>query len=156
MSSCFQHPQTVITSAAAALAPGGWLEFQDLVVPMRCLDTSWKGSHLERWTNMIMACVARSGRDPSCAQRYPDMFQAAGLVDVEERHFVWPSNGWVRGRQMKRLASWFRKDLSDGLEGLSLRLLMGVGGMAREEVEELISGVRVDLEDTKLHCYMPL
>lgn len=92
----------------------------------------------------------------SYSQRYPELFRAAGLVDVEERHFVWPTNGWVRDRHLKKLAPWFRKDLGDGLEGLSLRFLMGVGGMAREEVEGLLQAVRRDLEDSKLHCYMPV
>lgn len=152
--SCFTHPQKVITSAAASLAPGGWLEFQDMIVPIQCLDDSWNGSHLERWSQIMVACATRAGRDLSYSQRYGDMFRAAGLVDVEERYFVWPSNGWARGMHMKRLATWFRKDICDGLEGLSLRLLMGVGGMARAEVEELIEGVRTDLADSRLHCYL--
>lgn len=69
---------------------------------------------------------------------------------------MWPTNSWARGKRLKRLATWFRRDISDGLEGLSLRLLMGVGGMAREEVEELIAGVRTDLANPQLHCYMPV
>lgn len=129
---------------------------QDLVIPMRCIDSSWAGSHLERWGQLLVSCAKRCGRDTDYSSRYPEMFRAAGLVDVEERHFVWPSNNWVKGKQMKRLATWFRKDLSDGLEGLSLRLLMGVGGMERAEVEELIEGVKVDLADPRLHCYMPV
>lgn len=152
--SCFRSPQTVINSAAAALSPNGWLEFQDFIIPMQCLDNSWDGSNLKRWSCLFVECARRVGRDMSSSTRYAAMFRAAGLVDVEERRFVWPTNSWARGKRMKRLATWFRKDLSDGLEGLSLRLLMGVGGMSREEVEELIKGARRDLADTELHCFM--
>lgn len=126
------------------------------MIPIRCLDRSWEGTHLERWSTLLVSCAARMGHDTSYSQRYAQLFRDAGLVDVEERHFVWPSNNWVKGKRNKRLATWFRKDLGDGLEGLSLRLLMGVGGMKREEVESLIEGVRKDLNDTKLHCYMPV
>lgn len=77
LATCFSTPQTVITSAAAALAPGGWLEFQDLVIPIRCLDDSWAGSAIERWTNMLVTCAARVGRDSSYSQRYPALFRAA-------------------------------------------------------------------------------
>lgn len=123
---------------------------------MHCLDSSWDGSDLKRWSYLLVDCAYRVGIDMSNSTRYADMFRAAGLVDVEERRFVWPSNSWVRGKRMKRLATWFRKDISDGLEGLSLRLLMGVGGMSREEVDSLVKGVKRDLADTKLHCFMPV
>lgn len=101
-------------------------------------------------------CQADHAPRQGYCQRYPELFRAAGLVDVEERHFVWPTNGWVRGRHLKKLARWLRRDLGDGLEGLSLRLLTGVGGMAREEIQGLLEGVRRDLEDTTLRCYMPV
>lgn len=123
---------------------------------MRCLDASWEGTTLQRWSNLLPECARRAGRDVGWSGRLRAMFEAAGLVDVEERWFVWPTNGWVRGRREKRLAEWFRRDISDGLEGLSLRLLMGVGGMSREEVEFLCEGVKKDLEDVRLHCYMPV
>ncbi|KAK7732242.1 hypothetical protein SLS53_008531 [Cytospora paraplurivora] len=156
LAACFRDPDFVVNSAAGALAPGGWLEFQDIVIPLRCLDRGWDGSSVQRWGELMTGCARRAGRDPGYSQRYPDMFRRAGLVDVRERRFSWPSNSWVRGAHNKRVAEWFRRDLSDGLEGLSLRLLMGVGGMGRGEVEVLLEGVRRDLADPNLHCYMPV
>lgn len=104
----------------------------------------------------MVECVARAGRDMSYSQRYPSLFRAAGLEDVTERHFVWPSNHWVKGKQNKRLALWFQKDLGDGLEAISLRLLIGVGGMTKEEVTALLDQVRKDLGNPKYHSYMPV
>lgn len=39
-------PERVIQEAVDALAPGGWLEFQDTVPPIRCDDGSWEGTNV--------------------------------------------------------------------------------------------------------------
>ncbi|KAB5526406.1 hypothetical protein GE09DRAFT_1064994 [Coniochaeta sp. 2T2.1] len=107
LASCFKDAQKVIDSAVKNLVPGtGWLEFQDLVLPMGCVDDSWEGSTLQRWNNTMVECAGRVGRDLSYSQRYRAMFAKAGLVDVQERHFLWPSNTWVKGRHYKKIATW--------------------------------------------------
>lgn len=64
LASCFRSPQTVISSAFSALAPGtGWLEFQDIQIPLRCVDASWEGSALQRWSALLVECAQRMGRD---------------------------------------------------------------------------------------------
>ncbi|KAB5542408.1 S-adenosyl-L-methionine-dependent methyltransferase [Coniochaeta sp. 2T2.1] len=155
LASCFKDAQKVIDSAVKSLVPGtGWLEFQDLVLPMGCVDDSWEGSTLQRWNNTMVECAGRVGRDLSYSQRYRAMFAKALLVDVQERHFLWPSNTWVKGRHYKKIATWFLKDLSDGLEAISLQILTRVAGMSKEEVTTLLEDVRKDLADPKIHAYM--
>jgi SAM-dependent methyltransferase len=153
---CFNDPQRVIQSAADSLAPGGWLEMQDLVIPMRCVDDSWRGSQLERFNTFFVECAGRAGRDMSYSQRYAPMFRAAGLVDVTELHFAWPSSPWCKGRHLKKLASWFSKDMCDGVEAISMALLTRFGGMTEAEVKEFLEGVRKDVLNTRVHAYMPM
>lgn len=140
----------------AALAPNGWLEFQDISIPMRCIDSSWEGSALKQWTDDMLACIKKIGRDMGYSQRYKAMFAEAGLVDVQDRHFVWPSNQWVKGAHNKKLALWFQKDLSDGLEAISLAILSRVGGLTKEEIQKLLDQVRRDLANPRIHAYMPV
>lgn len=34
------------------------------------------------------------------------MFNKAGLTKVQERHFLWPSNLWAKGKHNKKMATW--------------------------------------------------
>lgn len=40
-----------------------------------------------------------------------------------------------------------------GLEALSMALFTRVLGMEKEQVKELLVGVKADIENTKIHCY---
>ncbi|KAK3941359.1 S-adenosyl-L-methionine-dependent methyltransferase [Diplogelasinospora grovesii] len=157
LASCFTRPQDVLTSAAGHLTPGtGWLEFQDIVIPMRCIDDSWEGTALQRWNHLMVDCIQRTGRDISYSQRYKEMFRLAGLVDVHDRHFVWPTNRWCRGEEYKRIATWFLKDMSDGLEAISLQILSRIAGMSRDEIDVFLDEVRKDLANPEYHVYIPV
>jgi hypothetical protein len=48
----------------------------------------------------------------------------------------------------------FQKDLSDALEGISLRILSQVAGMSKDEILVLLEEVRKDLHNPKIHAYM--
>jgi SAM-dependent methyltransferase len=66
LASCFTDPEKVIASAIDALAPGGWLEYQDIVIPMECIDDSWEGSTLKRWNEIMRDSAWKAGRDFTC------------------------------------------------------------------------------------------
>jgi hypothetical protein len=48
----------------------------------------------------------------------------------------------------------FLKDLSDGLEAISLQILSRVAGMSKDEITALLKDVRKDLANPKIHAYM--
>jgi trans-aconitate methyltransferase len=68
LASCFKDAQKVINSAVDSLAPGGWLEFQDIVIPMGCIDDTWEGTTLQKWNYTMFDCAKKVGRDLSCKQ----------------------------------------------------------------------------------------
>lgn len=96
------------------------------------------------------------GRDFSYSQRYAQMFEAAGLVDIVERHFVWPTSPWCKGSHMKMIATWAQKDFLDGLEGMTMALLTRVAGMTKEQVTAFVQEVKRDVCNTGIHAYTAL
>jgi hypothetical protein len=48
----------------------------------------------------------------------------------------------------------FLKDLSDGLEAISLQILSRVAGMSKDDTTSLLDEVRKDLANPKIHAYM--
>lgn len=57
---------------------------------------------------------------------------------------------------MKLLGKITACNVLTGLEGFSLRPMMGFLGMSREEVEELLVGVRKDIMNPSIHAYIPM
>lgn len=153
LGSCFKDPSSVVAKAFAALSPGGYLELQDCVMPMKYLSNIPTDSALYEWNTNILAAAELAGRPWTNVKNYPQYFQAAGFEDIVVRTFYWPTNDWPKGEYLKRVGLLFREDLMEGLEGLSMKLMMVVLGWDRERVAQLLEGVRRDLGDTKICGY---
>ena len=54
---------------------------------------------------------------------------------------------------MKEVGDWNLVNMIDGLEGFSVRLFTKVLGWSMEELDTLLSGVKRDLQDKRIHCY---
>lgn len=146
----------MIDSAFKALTPGGYLEFQDLILPMRSFDGSLEGTALDEWQTRTIEAAANMGSNWKRVADYVRHFEEAGFVDVEETHFQWASNTWPKGERQKTLGRYWQEDLLRGLEGLSMAVLTRGGGMTMEEVLELTARVRKDLLNKSIHGYMPM
>jgi hypothetical protein len=51
---------------------------------------------------------------------------------------------------------WTLENISSGLHGLSSAVFTRVLGWSAEELEVLLSQVRNDIKDTKIHAYWPM
>jgi SAM-dependent methyltransferase len=153
---CFRDFVTVFKSAYDALAPGGYFEMQDLVVPMRAIDNTMEGTALKTWTEVMMGTAEKMGKNWGGAAHYGQYFEEAGFVDVVERHFQWPSNRWPKGERLKTLGSYWMEDMTAGVEGLSLAILTRGAGMTKEEVVDLSDRVRLDMKNKAIHAYCPM
>jgi len=152
---CFQDPPAVIAKAFNALVPGGYLELQDLVFPMRGIDGTYEGCASERSGRMVMEAAKKLGKDFTHSRRYKKYFEQAGFVDIEVKHFQWPMGMWPKGKHMKTLGMWFQQDLLQGIEGMAMGLLTRGGGMSYEEVQLLCVEIRKNILDKNIHAYMP-
>ena len=128
----------------------------DLILPMRAIDDTLKGTALDFWAETMLKTVEKLGTSWKNSANYARYFEEAGFVDVVEKHFQWPSNRWPKGERLKTLGSYWLEDMSNGLEGLSMAVLTRGAGMAKEEVVELTSKVRENLKDKRIHAYCPV
>jgi hypothetical protein len=58
--------------------------------------------------------------------------------------------------KLTEIGSWTNENLGPGLEGFSLGLFTRVLGWKKEEVETFLAKVRDDMNDRKIHAYLPM
>ncbi|KAK6603765.1 methyltransferase domain-containing protein [Botrytis cinerea] len=150
---CFRSPKTVIASAFQALAPGGYLELRDPIFPFKYASPPPENCALVKWNNMIVEASTRAGRPWTNGAHYKKWMEESGFVDIVERREYAPMSPWAKGQRNKVLSVWVQRNILMGLEGLSMALFTRVLGMEKEQVNELLIGVRADIENTKIHCY---
>ncbi|KAF7865930.1 hypothetical protein EAF04_006094 [Stromatinia cepivora] len=151
--SCFSDPSLVIRSAYNSLAPAGYLELQDLCFPPQYIGAPPTHTAFYKWSLLCTEGAAASGRPWNNALNYKRWMQDIGFEEVVEEKFFWPVNSWARGAYFKEIGGYVLRDLSNGLEGLSLKVLGGLGWKA-EEVRMLVEEVRRDLYNTDIHAYL--
>lgn len=81
---CFDDHRAVIRKCFDNLEPGGWVELQDAVFRLLCTDGSANGSHIERFSQLILQSGQSIVRDFDVPGKYKQMLLEAGFVDVVE------------------------------------------------------------------------
>ncbi|KAF7555285.1 hypothetical protein G7Z17_g2330 [Cylindrodendrum hubeiense] len=139
------------------LEPGGYLEMQDLTHPLGC-DDGTMPDHLElcRLGHLCIEASKKAGRPIDVAPKYKTFLKKAGFVDIVEKRFKWPLNEWPKDAHYKEIGAWSFENLNTGLEGLLLALFTRFLGWTREEVFIFCSATRKQLQDRRIHAYIPL
>jgi SAM-dependent methyltransferase len=150
--SCFANPKRMIEQAFKHLAPGGYLEMQDIDFPARGADDSFTGTTLEKWYNNILAGAAAMGRDLGIVKHYKHWMEEVGFVNVQEKIYRWPVNTWPRDPHLKKLGFWYQHDLLELITGLRPPLTRGLGWSV-EEIEVFLVDVRKDVKNRDIHAY---
>jgi hypothetical protein len=153
---CFRDTAVVFQKAFDSCTPGGYFEMFDFSARFQAIDDSLKGTALQKFSDMMIEGTARFGKDLTHAPRYKSYMAAAGFVDIVERQFQWPLNTWPEGKYFKTLGQWFNQDMRDGLSGMAMATFTRGLKMSREEVEVFLIDVRKDLNNKKIHAYLPL
>ncbi|KAK3707532.1 hypothetical protein LTR37_012027 [Vermiconidia calcicola] len=158
MAGCFADWPKVFRQAYENLIPGGWLELQDYGLPVKSADGTADGTDLMRWGELLCEAARKLGRPmgSDCADHYLTWMSDAGFVDIQQRMFMWPSNGWPKDPLMKTLGHWNQTNILEGLEGFCLALLTRGLGWRKEEVDIFVARVSKDLRDRKIHAYFPM
>lgn len=140
------------------MEPGGYLEFQDYGLPLRCADDTLEGTNLQRWGDLMCEAARKLGRPmgTDVSEHYRTWMEQAGFVDIEEKHFMWPSNSWPKDPYMKELGRWNQVNIMDGMEGFCLALLTRGLGWRKEEVDIFVAKVTTDIRDKRIHGYYPM
>ena len=128
----------------------------DFDAKFRTIDNSEEGTPLRKFSDLMLEGAQKLGKDFTHAPKYKSYFEAAGFVDVVEHQFQWPFNTWPKGSYHKRLGMWYNQDMQDGLSGMAMATLTRAHNMTREQVEAFLVDVRRDINDKRIHSYLPM
>ena len=128
----------------------------DAAVPFRSIDYSTKDTAFERWQKLVKESADVLGRDFGRVPKYKSIFEKVGFVDIVEKQLAWPIGTWPKDPRMKKLGAWVKEDVLSGLHGWSAAVLTRGLGMSSEEVETLLTEVRIDINSNVMHAYIPM
>lgn len=136
-----------IRQAWTYLKLGGWLELQEFHLGITSDDGTLKeGSALWTWRGEILAAMENVGLDGMNALQHPRMMREQGFQNIGDKILKIPLGPWAKGKREKRIGAMAQKDLIDGLEGASTKLLL-MKGYKQEQIDELLENTKKDLMD---------
>ncbi|ELQ41040.1 LOW QUALITY PROTEIN: hypothetical protein OOU_Y34scaffold00308g51 [Pyricularia oryzae Y34] len=150
---CFRSPRAVMESAMSSLAPGGWLQMRDPIMPFKFLTPPPEGCALARWNDLAMEASGRIGRRWDNAVHYAQWMRELGFADVVEIKEQLPLNPWAKGRRVKYLSLWLQHDMLQGIEAISMALFTRVLGWDVDDLKVFLEDVKRDMKDTSIHSY---
>lgn len=153
--------QKLVAQCWDHLTPGGWLEIQDITMPIRCVeaDVSTVNSALLRGTQYIQQALRKTrGLDTTVAgQKLLEMLKDQRFVNVKQESIQWAYGDWPKGKLEKEIGMAH-------LEGTVLKSQQGLSqGMFRilldwddRKAEEFTKEMRKDTLDPSRHFYHQL
>lgn len=150
---CFRSPRAVMESAMSSLAPGGWLQMRDPIMPFKFLTPPPEGCALARWNELAMEASGRIGRRWDNAVHYAQWMRELGFEDVVEIKEQLPLNPWAKGRRVKYLSLWLQHDMLQGIEAISMAMFTRVLGWDADDLKVFLEDVKRDMKDMSIHSY---
>lgn len=133
------------------------MELVDLTNPPQCDDgTMPEDSQVCKFFEILTDGCAKVGRDLHVPRRWRGVVQDAGFVDIEERVFKVPVGGWPKNRRMKEAGVFEMETLREGLPAIGMGFFTRVLQWKPEEVEVFFAKVRKELDDRKIHVWLPM
>lgn len=142
-----------LSSAFDHAKPGGWVEVvEHSVQPVSDDSTVNEGSFFTQWGRTVIEMGERFGKSFSIWEESRARLEKAGFVDVVEKRYKWPMNGWpspehrTHGddgdkswQRLREIGVWNQLRLYDGVEGFMLRLLTVAGGVSSSSISHPLS-----------------
>lgn len=153
-SALYSH-KDVVKKIYDNLKPGGWFEYQDLMLNIDSGDNSHRGTTIHKWGYLALAGAAAKGRDMEVTRKYKDYLTETGFVDVVEKRFKVFGNAWPENETDKKIGEIGEYNGIEVVKNASLRLLHQGLGMPEAEVEELVAQTVKDIHNTDIHFYWP-
>lgn len=134
---CWSDFETQIAQQAFnALEPGGWFESQEMDSTPLCDDNTLdpKGP-VATWFSDLVEASSKLQRPAILGNRLKEIYERVGFVDVHQRVFKMPINGWPEDQRLKQLGSMWAENLLDGVAGFSYQLFTKAFGRSIAEIE---------------------
>jgi trans-aconitate methyltransferase len=148
-----------ISQSFLHLKPGGYLELQDFCLPIRCQDSqaeaAGSSSTAKLFNGHLMDMWTRMGLDLAAPSKWHDYLQAAGFQEIHLQWYNWPIGPWAKHKKNKVIGRLTLVDFLDVITSVG-PVLQKYLNWSSEEAEVLITKVRNELKEQKLHFYQPI
>lgn len=138
------------------LEPGGYVELLEATMLFQAVDGSHEGTAMQRWNSLMVEGVKKVGRDPFSPIRLHSLLKEAGFVNITERRLAVPTSPWPKGKRQKVIGTLEMQNLLEVAHGITMSVFTKALGWTADEVEALLVEVRENLQDTRIHTYIPL
>ena len=95
------------------------------------------------------------GKEPCPGPQLHGWLSDAGFENITTRKFSFPFGSWAKDKRLKELGMINLVQFQNGLEAFTLRLFADMG-MEREEINDILEKVRLDLGNKRIHAQMDL
>ncbi|KAK5660527.1 hypothetical protein OQA88_13076 [Cercophora sp. LCS_1] len=126
----------LVRQAFDALRPGGWLESQEIASLVECDDnTLERNGTLTYWVRLVAEAGLKVGRPRDVARSMVQWYRDVGFVDVKIMEFKVPIGSWAKDPALKEMGAYWRENMVEAVESLSLRLFNEGLGWTYEELQ---------------------
>ncbi|KJZ79528.1 hypothetical protein HIM_00997 [Hirsutella minnesotensis 3608] len=147
----------VAQQAFDSLEPGGWFESQEMDSVVACDDgTMDPQGPMAKWFRDLTIAGETCSRSFVIGAILKDVFERVGFVDVQQRIFKIPTNGWAKDERLRELGLMWESNIVTGLSGFSFRMFNRAYGRSSAEIEVSLVDVRRDVSNPRIHAYMPI
>ncbi|KAI1751502.1 S-adenosyl-L-methionine-dependent methyltransferase [Xylaria castorea] len=148
--------KALLTKTYENLSPGGWAEFTEWVVAIQSTHNSFIETSFYKWLRYWKTGVKKLGTTVYYPLEYKRLLTEAGFKNVTERKYAVPVNAWPPGKQLQRIGSMMALNINTILEPMSLPVFTGVLGWSPDALESLLTEVRKEIADVRMHAFMTL
>ncbi|KAF9879142.1 hypothetical protein CkaCkLH20_03375 [Colletotrichum karsti] len=156
MTSSLSEWKTYLQRCYDGLAPGGYLELDEMDKPTSD-DGSLKEEHaLHKYLELVFGALEKSGRAFQSIPALRDMMVEIGFRDVTLNRYKWPTNSWPKDPKYKEIGIWNNENVCAGCEAWAMAPFTRIHGWTKEEVIVFLVDVRKDLKNRHIHAYWPI
>lgn len=153
----FRDFREIIQKGYNNLAPGGYMESQEVYTKVFCSDKSMPADFkLLEWTREQDKAAMLAQRPLRIANKLKTWYEQAGFVDVREDVFHVPLNPWSKDSRHNMLGKHFQENMLKGLHGWSVLLFCENLGWTEVQLEVYLAHVRNAVTDQSVHAYYKL
>jgi len=151
---CFKSPLTMIQEAYDNLAPGGYLELQDAILPFSFASPPPPNSAFERWNNLNIEGSIVGGRPWNNVQHYGRWLREAGFEVIRDDKLFTPTGTWGPDFSAGdvKVGQWMVLNVLSAMEGWTVRNLERIGWSA-EKAGALVRDVKEEIMRGDVHAF---
>ncbi|CAN8098367.1 unnamed protein product [Discula destructiva] len=158
MCTCFDDFKSMFLRVFDHLKPGGWAEFHESVFELIPVDEDaagvLHGSAFEQSFRYCLEAGQKMGRDFNAAKKFKRWLIEAGFVDVVEKQFLSPVNGWPVDPKDQHIGNWYCLKLPRFSS--SIPKFLESGSMPVEDIPAFQERMRFDITRAEMRVYHPL